>query len=84
MMRGRRPRPRSIFNPLGLSHSRQASLDAVTKGLKEPVKAKKKKAEPRCEAMTTNGARCKHPAFLQEHVCAKHLTRRKRGYRRKW
>ena len=48
MMRGRRPRPRSIFNPLGLSISRQASLDAVTKGVKEGLKETKKPGEHVC------------------------------------
>jgi hypothetical protein len=51
--------------------------------VKGPKKAKKK-AERRCEAMTGDGGRCKHPAKPGEHVCAYHLTRRKLGYRRKW
>ena len=60
----------------GVAFVKQPTLSAWKKA--------KKKTEPRCEAMTGDGGRCKHPAKPGEHVCAYHLTRRKLGYRRKW
>ena len=63
---------------------RQANLRDRTQAFVKGPKKVKKKAERRCEAMTGDGGRCKHPAKPGEHVCAYHLTRRKLGYRRKW
>ena len=65
---------------LGVLSSKRTAGPASVKG---PKKAKKK-AERRCEAMTGDGGRCKHPVKPGEHVCAYHLTRRKLGYRGKW
>ena len=74
--RGRRPRTSTMIRVLSSRRAGQASVKVRKKA--------KKKAEPRCEAMTGDGGRCKHPAKPGEHVCAYHLTRRKLGDRRKW
>ena len=44
----------------------------------------KPKGQPRCEAMTEMGDRCKNRAAKGHHVCGYHKRTRKPGFRRKW